>query len=130
VGTKATSILIIDEHEEVCAALARRIEGFGGFDVIEATSNPVLAAEIAHEYSPQIIIADFKFGPRPRDEMARWMLSASPQSRLVIYGSYFTNGEREAFAKAGAVRCLLKGMSAQELAAELRAVAEEQGGGP
>jgi two-component system invasion response regulator UvrY len=119
------SVLIIDEHEAVCAALARRIEGFGGFKVIEATSNPMLAAELAHEYGPDIIVADFKFGPRPREEMASWMLKASPDSKLIIYGSYFTNGEREAFAKAGAKRCLLKGMSAQDFAAELRAVQEE-----
>jgi len=123
VSENPMSVLIVDEHEQVCAALARRIEGFGGFRVIEATSNPVLAAEIAHEFSPRIIIADFKRGPRPRDEMARWMLSASPASKLVIYGSYYTDGEREAFAKAGATRCLLKGMSAQALADELHAIA-------
>jgi len=116
-------ILIIDEHEGVCTALARRIEGLSGFKVIEATSNPVLAAEIAHEFAPKIIIADFKFGARPRPEMARWLLKASPASKLIIYGSYYTNGEREAFGQAGAFRCLLKGMSAKDLAAELRAVA-------
>jgi DNA-binding NarL/FixJ family response regulator len=117
------SILIIDEHEGVCAALARRIEGVSGFKVVEATSNPVLAAEIAHECRPEIIIADFKFGPRPRPDLAAWLLKASPASKLVIYGSYYTNGEREAFAEAGATRCLLKGMTAKDLAAELRAVA-------
>lgn len=125
VRDKEVSVLIIDEHEAVCAALARRIEGFGGFKVIEATSNPMLAAEIAHEFGPDIIVADFKFGPRPRDEMAAWMLKASPDSKLVIYGSYFADGEREAFARAGAKRCLLKGMSAQAFAAELRALQKE-----
>lgn len=116
------TVLILDEHEEVCAALARRIEDFGGFRVIEATPNPVLAAEIAHEFSPQIIIADFKRGPRPREEMVRWIRQASPKSKLVVYGSYYTEGEREAFAAAGATRCLLKGMSATALAEELCAV--------
>lgn len=120
------SVLIIDEHEAVCSALARRIEGFGGSSVIEATSNPVLAAEIAHEFAPEIIIADFNRGPRPRDEMASSMLRASPTSKLVMYCSYYANGEREAFAKAGATRCLLKGMSAKDLAAELRVVARER----
>jgi DNA-binding NarL/FixJ family response regulator len=120
---KRVTVLIIDEHEAVCAALARRIEGFGGFRVIEATTNPVLAVEIAHEFSPQIIVADFKRGPRPRDEMVRWIRQASPQSKLVIYGSYYVDGEREAFAAAGAQRCLLKGMSAKALADELHAVA-------
>lgn len=121
--------MIVDEHEEVCAALARRIEGFGGFRVIEATSNPVLAAEIAHEFTPEIIIADFKRGPRPRAEMVRWIGESSPTSRLVVYGSYYTEGEREEFAAAGASRCLLKGMSGADLHAELRAVSRN-GAGP
>lgn len=120
---KRVTVLVIDEHEAVCIALARRIEGFGEFHVIEATSNPVLAAEIAHEFAPQIIVADFKRGPRPREEMVRWIRQASPASKLVIFGSYYVDGEREAFAAAGAQRCLLKGMSAKELADELHAVA-------
>jgi DNA-binding NarL/FixJ family response regulator len=120
------TVLIIDENEAVCSALARRIVGFGGFSVIEATSSPVLAAEIAHEFSPQIIVADFKRGPRQRAEMASWMLKSSPASRLVIYGSYYTEGEREAFTEAGASRCLLKGMSAKDFSEELRAVARNQ----
>jgi two-component system vancomycin resistance associated response regulator VraR len=122
------TVLVIDEHEAVCAALARRIEEFGGFQVIEATSNPVLAAELAHELNPDLIIADFKRGPRPRPEMARWLLNASPRSKLVIYGSYYTDGEREAFASAGAARCLLKGMSGDDLSKHLRAVASSRNG--
>lgn len=119
------TVLVVDEHEAVCAALARRIEGFGGFRVIEATTNPVLAAEIAHEFSPQIIVADFKRGPRPRQEMVAWIRRSSPQSALVVYGSYYTEGEREAFLGAGASRCLLKGMNTDELARELRSLATE-----
>jgi len=128
-GNQLTTVLIIDEHEAVCEVLARRIEGFGGFRVVQATTNPVLAAEIAHEFSPKIIIADFKRGPRPRPEMVRWMKKASPTSRVVIYASYYTDGERESFAEAGADRCLLKGMSASELGRELHLLGESGGAG-
>jgi DNA-binding NarL/FixJ family response regulator len=126
-----STVLIVDEHEAVCDVLARRIEGLGGFRVIEATTNPVLAAEIAHEFAPDVIIADFKRGPKPRADMVRWMGEASPQSQLVIYASYYTDGEREAFADAGAARCLLKGMSASELGAALHSLHGHGGaGGP
>lgn len=119
---KTVTVLVIDENPAVCAALARRIDGFPGFEVIEATSNPVLAAEIAHEFSPTLIVADFKRGPRPREEMVSWLRKSSPASRLVVYASYYVNGERAAFEAAGADRCLLKGLSADQLARELRAV--------
>lgn len=125
---RSITVLVIDEHEAVCAALARRIEEFGGFQVIQATSNPVLAAELAHEMDPDLIIADFKRGPRPRPEMARWLLNASPRSKLVIYGSYYTEGEREEFAGAGASSCLLKGLSGDDLSKHLRAVASNHNG--
>ena len=119
------TVLVVDENEAVCAALGRRIEGFGGFRVIEATTNTVLAAEIAHEFSPRIIVADFKRGSRPREEMVRWIRKASPDSKVVVYGSYYVEGEREAFAAAGAARCLLKGMNGTDLADELRTVASD-----
>lgn len=113
------TVLVIDEYEEVCRLLARSLEALPGFRVLAHTTNPVKAAELAHELAPQIIIADFKRGAAPRIDMFRWIGQSSPQSRLVIHTSYYTPGEQAALQTNGVSRCLLKGMSVKDLGAEL-----------
>jgi DNA-binding NarL/FixJ family response regulator len=124
------TVLVIDEYEEVCRLLARSLESLPGIRVLAHTTNPVKAAELAHELAPQIIIADFKRGAAPRVDMFRWIGRSSPQSRLVIHTSYYTPDEREALQANGFSRCLLKGMSVKDLGAELRNVISGRTAGP
>jgi DNA-binding NarL/FixJ family response regulator len=122
---KHITVLIIDEHPEVNARLAHGLSAMAGFRVVAHTTNPVWAAEFAHHWKPQIIIADFERGHGPRSEMARWLKENSPDSRIVVFSSYYAKDERNEFLQAGASRCLLKGLTLNELAAELRNIAQE-----
>jgi DNA-binding NarL/FixJ family response regulator len=122
---KDVTVLIIDEHSEVCARLARALSAIHGLRVVAHTGNPVWAAEFARYWSPQIILADFKLGPRPRPEAVAWLKKISPASQIVVHASYYVNGERDSFQLAGATECLLKGLSSFELGRELRRVALE-----
>lgn len=121
---KHITVLIIDEHPEVNARLAHGLSSMAGFRVVAHTTNPVWAAEFAHHWTPQIIIADFKRGPRPRPEMVRWIKENSPESQIVVFSAYYPDDERNAFLEAGATCCLLKGLTLNELATELRSVAQ------
>jgi DNA-binding NarL/FixJ family response regulator len=122
------TVLIIDEHPEVCRLLARGLEALPGFRVLDCTTNPLLAAELAHQYSPQIILTDFKRSGNSRGSALRWLRQVSPGSSLVVHTSYYVKGEREALQSAGVARCLLKGMSVKELGAELRKVLQARRG--
>lgn len=119
---RSFTVMVVDQHEEVCESLARSLERLPGVKVLAHTANLIRAAELAHESSPDVIIADFTWGVATRPDVLRWFARMSPESRVVVYSSYYTDGEREAFQAAGASRCLLKGMSIKELGAELRKV--------
>lgn len=114
------TVIVVDQHEEVCESLAYSLERLSGVKVLAHTTNPVGAAKLAHESSPDVIIADFTWGGAARPDILRWFSRMSPRSHLVVYSSYYTDGEREAFESAGAALCLLKGLSIRELAAEAR----------
>jgi DNA-binding NarL/FixJ family response regulator len=116
------TVLVIDEHAEVSARLGRALAGMAGFRVLAHTTNPIWAAELAKHWKPQVIIADFQRGAARRAEMVRWLKEMSPESRVVVYSTYFVEGERAEFLEAGASRCLLKGLALDELAGELRDV--------
>jgi two-component system, NarL family, response regulator LiaR len=120
------SLLIIDEYPGARDVLARRLASLPSFIVHEVTGNPLLAGELARERKPDVIIADFKRGGLPRAEIYRWIRSMSPSSHLVVLTSFLDEDEREACRITGVSRCLLKGITVRELAAELR----ELMGGP
>jgi len=122
---KDIAVLIIDEHPEVCARLARALSAIHGLRVVAHTSNPMWGAKFARHWAPQIILVDFKWGPRSRPEAVEWIKKISPSSRIVVHASYYVNGERNAFQLAGATECLLKGLSSLDLGRELRRVALE-----
>jgi DNA-binding NarL/FixJ family response regulator len=113
------TVLIIDEHPDVCALLARRLGCQPGLKVVAHTSDPVVGAELARQWKPQIIMVDFKRAGRDRAEMYRGINRLSPGSRLVVLTSYWAQDEQEACLRSGASRCLLKGMRVKELAREL-----------
>ncbi len=113
------TIMVVDQHEEVCESLARSLDRLPGLKVVAHTTNLLRAAELARESPPDLIIADFTWGVAARPDILRWFASVSPGTRFVMYSSYYINGEREAFQAAGASCCLLKGMSIQDLGAEL-----------
>lgn len=115
------------KHADVGAGLARSLSRVSGLRVIANTSNPVLAAELAHQSAPQVILADCTRGARRRSEVISWIKRNSPSSQVVVYSASFADGEQEAFQDAGAARCLLKGQSSRELGRELRRVALESG---
>ena len=122
---KDIAVLIIDEHPDVCASLARALSAIHGLRVVAHTSNPVWGAEFARHWAPQIILVDFKWGPRSRPEAVAWIKKISPASQVVVHASYYVSGERDAFQLAGATECLLKGLNSLELGRELRRVALE-----
>jgi DNA-binding NarL/FixJ family response regulator len=119
-----TTLLLMDENAEVGALLAERLMAARGFRVVAQTGNPLIAAELAHQWQPDIIIADFNKRGRYGAEMYRWLKRASPQSSLVVLTSYMRNGDEELYRKAGAQKCLLKGLPMRELLEELRGLAE------
>lgn len=116
------TLIVVDQNEEVCRPLAISLERLSGIRVLAHTTNVMLAAELAHQYSPDVIVADFKWGEAKREDMLRWLVDMCPESSVIVYSSYFRDGERKAFEAAGAVLCLLKGLNVEELGSQIRKV--------
>jgi DNA-binding NarL/FixJ family response regulator len=112
------TFMVVDQNEDVCDRLGRSLDRLPDVRLVACTTNVMAAAEIAADLTPEVIIADFKWGQAKRSDILRWLARMSPRSAIVVYSSYYTDGEREAFLEAGAGRCLLKGMSVKQLAAE------------
>lgn len=113
------TVLIIDEHSEVSQALARGLRRIAGIHVVGETSNVMLGAELAHQFEPDVILADFRRTGPPRAETYRWLSRVSPASQVVAHTSYIANGEERALREAGVAACCLKGVNVTKLAERL-----------
>ncbi len=122
-ATRDLTVLIIDENAGVGAALAQRLRSSKDVRVVAHTENPMLGAELAHELKPAVIVADFRPTGPPRTETYRWLARVAPRSQLVVLSSFYAEGEERACIEAGAKRCLLKGISTEDLVRELRGLA-------
>ncbi len=118
-----TTILIIDEYPDVCELQARRLNSLWGFRVVAHTSNPIIGAELAHLWQPDIIVSDFKRRGSYAAKMYTWIKKASPRSQLVVLTSYLRNGDQELYLQAGAAKCLLKDLKLANLEGELQELA-------
>jgi DNA-binding NarL/FixJ family response regulator len=125
------TVLIIDEHSGVSPLLAERLGAVPGIHIVGETANVMLGAEFAHQFEPDIILADFRRTGPPRAETYRWLARISPSSQIVAHTSYLKNDEERALRDAGVVACFLKGKSITELAERLVEVASgDEGSGP
>ena len=122
------TVLIVDEHSDISALLAWRLNMVRGIRVIGETANVMLGAELAHQLEPDVILADFRRTGPPRAETYRWLSRVSPKSRVIAHTSYLQNGDERAIREAGVACCLLKGGSVKRLAEELLEVAHSNGG--
>ncbi|MEK7248377.1 MAG: response regulator [Chloroflexota bacterium] len=116
------TLIVVDQNEEVCHRLANSLERLQGIRVLAHTTNVMLAAQLAHQFSPNVIVADFKWGEATRADILHWLVRMCPESSVIVYSSYYRDGAREAFAAAGAGLCLLKGLNVEELGSQIRHV--------
>jgi two-component system vancomycin resistance associated response regulator VraR len=113
------TVLIVDEHTGIPKLLAERLDKVPGIHVIGETANVMLGAELAHQFEPDVILADFRRTGPPRPETYRWLCRVSPRSRVVAHTSYLAGGDERSLREAGVTRCILKGGSVKHLADDL-----------
>jgi DNA-binding NarL/FixJ family response regulator len=121
------TVLIVDEHTGIPKLLAERLGKVPGIRVIGETANVMLGAELAHQFEPDVILADFRRTGPPRPETYRWLCRVSPRSRVMAHTSYLVNGDERALRDAGVSRCILKGGTVRRLADELLEFARADG---
>ncbi|GAC1432113.1 MAG: hypothetical protein NVSMB65_05700 [Chloroflexota bacterium] len=104
---RATTLLIVDGHEGVRMALARRLHFVPGVAAVWAAGTLDAAARLAAERHPGVIVCD----PRtlPGSAVAVVHLLAATGAAVVVHTSSLDEGEAAALAGAGACAIVLKG---------------------
>lgn len=119
-------LLIIDEHEAVRKALARRLDSAPAIEVV-ATVHHLELGEVQPERRADVAL----FGLRSATDMALDVTIEVVKeltlrgTAVIVLTSYADDIERELLLQSGAYRYLLKNINSNQLIAEILDVADE-----
>lgn len=110
-----TSVLVVDDQEDVRRALAAVVEADPDLSLAGAGASACEAVGIARDRLPDVALVDFKMPGGGGPQVVRDLLAVSPDTRIVALSAY---GDRSSVAQmlgAGAAGYLVKGATAREV---------------
>jgi len=119
-------ILIADDHGVVRQGLKFLIENQPDMEVVGEAEDGVVAARLAKELLPDIVIMDVSMPNLNGIEATRLILHECPNTRVIALSMYFNRNLVIEMLKAGALGYVLKSYLFDELVRAIRAVADNE----
>lgn len=123
-SSKRTSVMIVDDHPVLLSGLRQALEQSGEFDVVGQAENGEEAVRVAAQMSPDVVVMDVMMPIMDGVESCREIMSAAPETRVVMLtASKEEDAVIEAVA-AGATGYLQKETGLDQLLSTVREVAK------
>jgi DNA-binding NarL/FixJ family response regulator len=119
-------IVVVDDHPIVRQGLVATLDDEPEFEVVGAAGSAEDAVALVREHRPDLVLLDLELPGLSGVEAIPLLLSASPDTRVLVFTAYDTDERVLSAIRAGAKGYLLKGASVAEIARAVRTVA---GGG-
>ena len=119
-GDRRIRLLLVDDHSAIREGLARLLGKERDIEVIGQASDGEGAVELAQKLKPDIVLMDIEMPGIDGIEATRRIRPRSPATKILGF-SMHTDGELpKAMVEAGAVDCLTKSSSLDELVKAIR----------
>src|SRR5918994_4175009 len=113
-------VLIVDDHPLTRDALATLLKG-NGFDVVAEAEDGAVAAELAREHQPELVLLDLSMPGTDGLAALPLVREASPAAEIVVLTASGTEDNLLAAIRGGAAGYLLKSEPPERLVEFLRA---------
>ena len=120
---KKTSVLLVDDHSVVRMGLAAIINLEKDLTVCGEAENGEEAVHLAHKLKPDVVIMDLMMPGMDGAEATEAVLSASPDSKVLILTTFGTSADLSRALEAGATGAVTKDLSNDDLADAIRKTA-------
>ena len=114
-------VLIVDDHALVRSGLKNFIYGFDWMEPVGEASNGVEAVEFCATHPVDVVLMDMIMPGMDGNETTRRILALGLPVKIIVLTNFHEQDLVEEALKAGATSYLLKNVSAEELAAAIRA---------
>jgi DNA-binding NarL/FixJ family response regulator len=119
---KRTSLLIIDDHDDVREALKARLDANPGIEVIGCTGCWKAGLSTALSLEPDVVLLETKRADGEGLEALGCLADQCSSAEVVVLTSYADAKERAQARSRGATRYLLKEIDTKQLVREIRSV--------
>ena len=124
--TAPIRVLIVDDHPMVRSGLADFIYAYDWMEVVGEAQNGVEAVEFCATHEADVVLMDIVMPLMDGSEATRRILALGKPVNIVVLTSFHEQDLVQQALKAGATSYLLKNVSAEELAAAIKAAYQGQ----
>jgi NarL family two-component system response regulator LiaR len=117
-----TRLLIIDDHDDVRAALRARLDALPEIEVVGCTGSWETGLQKALTLEPDVVLLETKRGDGQGLEALQCINDQCSCTDVIVLTSYPDAEERAAARSSGAVRYLLKDIDSASLVSEIQSV--------
>jgi DNA-binding NarL/FixJ family response regulator len=118
-----TTILVVDDHPIVRQGLVAALEDEADFQVVGSAGSAEDALSLLDTVKPEVVLLDLELPGIGGVEAIPRLLASCPGVGVLVFTAYDTDERVLGAVRAGAKGYLLKGATAADIAAAVRAVA-------
>jgi DNA-binding NarL/FixJ family response regulator len=116
-------IAIADDNEAVRVLLRTLVQGEADFEFVGEAADGVEAVAMTERERPDLLVLDMAMPGLDGFQVLERLRSSCPEVRIVVYSGTGAASMNDAVLERGAVDCVKKGVSTQELVERLRRAA-------
>jgi NarL family two-component system response regulator LiaR len=114
-------VMIVDDHAVVRSGLSAFLTAFGDLEMVGEASGGKEAVRLCDHLKPDVVLMDLVMPDMDGATATQIIRQRSPQIRVIVLTSFREDDLVQGALRAGAIGYLLKNVSAEELAAAIRA---------
>ncbi|KRC63962.1 hypothetical protein ASE12_03795 [Aeromicrobium sp. Root236] len=121
-GNTTATVVLIDDSAGVRELLKTQFRLSGLLTVVGDGANGVEAIGLAHRHQPDLLLLDLSMPSMDGLDALHGILTVSPQTRVVIYTGFESNGLADRALELGAAAFLEKSVPIEQMAHRLHAI--------
>jgi DNA-binding NarL/FixJ family response regulator len=123
VDVEPIRVVLVEDNESFRETLELLLELREGIDVVASVERGADGVEVCARLEPHVAVIDYRMPGLDGAQTTEALLAASPQTRVVCLTASVTREEVELVKAAGAVACVTKDRSLEEIVGAIRAAA-------
>jgi len=121
-GNTTATVVLIDDSTEVRELLKTQFRLSGLLTVVGDGANGVEAIGLAHRHQPDLLLLDLSMPSMDGLDALHGILTVSPETRVVIYTGFESNGLADRAMELGATAFLEKSIPIEQMAHRLHTI--------